>query len=115
MGQDLQFLYIVFRDPLHPYGLPDPALRRIEHPARVELLLSPAGRSLVCVIKDTHEQFIFSFPQKIRHVKGERQISAPVPAQTMTVPPDCAAFVHSTEMEQESCSLFPAVQGGEFP
>ena len=58
--QDLNRLYVNFRNPFQPHGLPDPALGGIVHAAGLKLLLAAGVPARVAHIPDPDFQRVFS-------------------------------------------------------
>ena len=102
---DLQIRDKIFRYGLHPHGLPDPALRLIEHSAGREPLFAAAFISGVRIIPDTDFQLICARPHKIRNIQREGQVTVTVLPCRLPVHINDAPLVHSTEMQDHPLSV----------
>ena len=98
---DLQMLEIDFRNHFHPDGLPDAALRVVEHAARIEGLLASALVSFIRIIPDQHFQLIAAGYCEFCHIKAECKIPVSMASHPVTVPENSTALIHSPEMQDQ--------------
>ena len=94
-------LEIDFRNHFHPDGLPDAALRVVEHASRIEGLLAPALVSFIRIIPNQHFKLIAAGYREFCHIKAERKISVTMASHLMAVPEYSAALIHSPEMQDQ--------------
>ena len=95
-------LHIAIRHALHPDGLPDAALRGIEHAAGGQLLLAARLNAAVGRILHGDMQRIFARLQIVGDVQRKRPVAAAVPPDLPMIDENHAVVVHRAEMQQHA-------------
>ena len=94
-------LDVIFRHALQPDGLPDAALRRVEHPAGLQGLLAPRLCAVAGRVLHRHPQAVAASAVKLRgDIQRKGPVAAPVTAHQMAVHLHGTGVVHCTEMQQ---------------
>ncbi len=99
VGGDGQVLHVAGRHLLEPDGLPDPGHLRVPDAAGVTHLLAAQLPALGLVLHADHH-FVVAGAERVRHVDGERRVSAHVGADRAAVDEQFAPVVHGFEVEQ---------------
>ena len=102
---ELNICNICFRNPLHPDGLPDTALRRIVHAARIKGLFAAAPPGGVRQVGDAHAQFIDIACEIVGNVRFKRKITSVMAGDASAVEVDLTGFVDCSEVKDEALSL----------
>ena len=89
----------VFRNAFQPYVLPDAADGRVPHTAALFALLSIGDISFE-IVPNFDGQNIFSDADMLRDIEGERQISADVSTEKLSVEMDCRDLIDGAEMQK---------------
>ena len=94
-------LDVIFRHALQPDGLPDAALRGVEHPAGLQSLLTPRLCTVAGGVLHRHPQAVAAGAVELRgDIQRKGPVAAPVAAHQMAVHLHGAGAVHRTEVQQ---------------
>ena len=94
-------LDVIFRHALQPDRLPDAALRRVEHPAGLQSLLTPRLCTVAGGVLHRHPQAVAACAVELRgDIQRKGPVAAPVAAHQMAVHLHGAGVVHCAEMQQ---------------
>ena len=97
---------IILRHFLHPYGLPDPALRRVEHAAPVQTLFASGMVRSIAQVFYRDGQFILSVTDQRSNVRRKRQVSSCMPRRLLPVHIYDARLVHCSKVQDQTPSCF---------
>ena len=101
-----QGLDIVFRHTFQPDRLPDAALGRVEHAARLQGLLAPRLCAGVGGVLHRHPQAVAAGAvELLRDIQRKRPVAAPVSAHQMAIDLHRAGIVHRAEVQQHPAAL----------
>src|SRR5215204_1188413 len=89
---------------LEPDSLPDPRRPGVEDPLCLlfPVLLASGDGHVSAGVFGPHYQDVLSGREGVRHVGGERRVTALVRGYPPSVPPDRRAVIHGAEVEQET-------------
>ena len=99
---DPQIQYVGLWHDLHPYSLPDAALRCVKHTAAFQPLFAPCVVRGVAEIVDADQNGNNPvFPHEIGNIRRKRKVSSLVVGGKSAVNIDAADLVHSSKMKKE--------------
>ena len=100
-----QLLHIAVRHAFQPDGLPNAALRGIEHAAGGQFLLAARLNAAVGRILHGDMQRIFAVPQIVGDIQRKRPVAAAVPPDLPMIDENHAVIVHRAEMQQHAPAI----------
>ena len=105
--RDLQPLDMADRYLFHPHALPDPALRRVPHPAALKRLLALSVEGSIRIIPHGHMEKILSIIEQRRDIQTEGKIASGMLPGRLTVDIYFADLVNSAKMKKITDIFFP--------